>query len=220
MLSLNKRCGFPFVCLMENSDLLMMVTSGKIPPLHVLPQPSSLRPAVLKLCPKSSQRTRVFAIWHFLQRRKDISFPARAWWGWQRKAHSSFSRKSRGSCSPGGVCADWGAHKDWYRWGSRVRGQGQGTVRVTPHHPSMPQPVQWEQKIWMGIMLFASASIGLTFHYSGALLVSAVLDGIMYLLITKVVLKIVWESVSRNSEYFTNFKWHFCPFHITKPAPP
>lgn len=86
VLPVNKSCAFPSVHLMETRDLLMMITPGEVPPVPVLPQPSSLRSAQWNLCLESPQRTCVLLAWHFLQRRKDISFPARAWWRWQRKA--------------------------------------------------------------------------------------------------------------------------------------
>lgn len=123
MLSLNNRCGFPSMCLMENRDLLMMINSGQVPPLHVLPQPSCLRSAVLNLCLKSTQRTHVLVVWHFLWRRKDVSFPARVRWQCQRKAHSSCSWQSTGSHSPGEVCVDQRAYRSWCWSGSSARGQ-------------------------------------------------------------------------------------------------
>lgn len=169
MLSLNNRCGFPSMCLMENRDLLMMINSGQVPPLHVLPQPSCLRSAVLNLCLKSTQRTHVLVVWHFLWRRKDVSFPARVRWQCQRKAHSSCSWQSTGSHSPGEVCVDQRAYRSWC----------QGAVQEGRHcqdtlcHASKLWPVLFvPQQVWL-------------FYCSRVLPISTVLDGIMHLLIKK-----------------------------------
>lgn len=158
VLPVNKTCAFPSVHLMETRDLLMMITPGEVPPLPVLPQPSSLRSAQFKPVPgKSSENVCPSP---FSREEKIFLFqPGRDGDGRGRQAHGSCLHPSTRPRGPGGVCAGRGARRDWYHWASSGRRQTQGTIRDAPSCFSELQPVHWNQKIWMGVMLFTIAEV-------------------------------------------------------------
>lgn len=72
MLSLNERCGFgfPSVCLMENSDLLMTIASGKNPTLACPSSAFVSQTSYVKSMEENTERMNLLLIWHCLQGRK------------------------------------------------------------------------------------------------------------------------------------------------------
>lgn len=161
-LPLNKGCGFPSVRLMENSDLLMMITSGKVPPLQVLSQPSSLRSAMLNLWMKILKECGSFLSGTFSKEEKIFPFqPGHD--GDSRGRHTPPVRaRAHSHAVVVGFVLAKGHVGAGAAWGTMREGRPKAPIRVTSLRPSKLQPVQWKQRIWTGIMLFACASTGLT----------------------------------------------------------